>query len=163
MYRRILVPTDGSPASDRAREHAAHLARQAAGAGGVTPTITVLLAADPRELRPLGAMPATARTDEAVRTIEQALKAADESLLARAEDLLRAHAGVSITARRIEGAPAAVIAAEAEAGGYDLIVMGSRGLGLKDEAADLLGSVTERVLRRVACPVLVVKEGARPR
>lgn len=158
LYRKILVPTDGSPASDRAQEHAAHLARQVAGAGGGTLTITVLLVADPHELRPIGVMPVTARTEEAMKTIEQALKTADESVLARAKDSLRARGVSSVTTKRVEGAPAAVIAAEAEAGGYDLIVMGSRGLGLQNEQADLLGSVTERVLRRVACPVLVVKQ-----
>ena len=154
MYRRILVPTDGSPASDRALEHAANFVREAAG--GVTPVITVLLAADPRDLRAIGTMPQTARTEHAMRTIEQALQEADASLLARAQEMLRTR-GLTATTKRIEGAPAAVIAAEAEAGSYDLIVMGSRGRGLKDEAPDLLGSVTERVLPRVACPVLVVK------
>jgi nucleotide-binding universal stress UspA family protein len=156
MYRRILVPTDGSPTSERALEHAARLAQPAVG-GASPAAVTILLAADPRDLRPLGSLPSTPRAEEALRVMEQVLQEADAALLARAQEILHAR-GVAATTKRIEGAPAAVIAAEAGAGGYDLIVMGSRGLRLKDEASDLLGSVTERVLRRVACPVLVVKQ-----
>lgn len=159
MYRKILVPTDGSPASDRALEHAAGFVRETSD--GVTPTITILFAADPRELRSIGAMPLTPHTQEAMKAIEQVLYEADQALLVRAEEALRAR-GVAATGKRIEGAPAAVIATEAEAGRYDLIVMGSQGLGLKGLDAHLLGSVTERVLRRVACPVLVVKETPLP-
>ena len=46
---------------------------------------------------------------------------------------------------------------EAADGGYDLIVMGSRGLGLPADQRDFLGSVTERVLRMVPGAVLTVK------
>ena len=150
MFQKILVPTDGSPASDRALDQAAHLARLAVSAA--PPTVTVLLAADPHVARAEATMPLPVRTE-----MEKALKEADEFLLARAEDRLRAR-GVPVTTKRVEGAPASVIAREAGEGRYDLIVMGSRGLGLQSEEADFLGSVTERVLRRVACPVLVVKQ-----
>jgi nucleotide-binding universal stress UspA family protein len=66
--------------------------------------------------------------------------------------------GVPVTVKTVEGSPAAVIAREAEEGGHDLIVMGSRGLGLEDGESHLLGSVTDRVLRRVSCPVLTVRQ-----
>jgi nucleotide-binding universal stress UspA family protein len=88
--------------------------------------------------------------------VETALREADEQFLARTADRLRAR-GMPVTTKRVEGGPAAVIAREAETGNYDLIMMGRRGPGLEDETAEFLGSVTERVLRRVACPVLVVK------
>lgn len=162
MYQRILVPTDGSPASERALEHAARLAKVAAGGGTPPAAVTVLLAADPHEVRGLGALQSTPGAEEAMRVMEQLLQEAEAGVLARAQEILHAQGVSSATTRRVEGAPAAVIAAEAEAGGYDLIVMGSRGLRLKDEASDLLGSVTERVLRRVACPVLVVKQAPLP-
>jgi nucleotide-binding universal stress UspA family protein len=150
MFRRILVPTDGSPASDQALDAAAALAKMAVDTA--PPTITVLLAADPKETRAGTNLPLPVRQE-----MERAVREADEFVLARAEDKLRAR-GVPVATKRVEGGPAAVIAQEAQSGGYDLIVMGSRGLGLQNEQADLLGSVTERVLRRVACPVLVVKQ-----
>ena len=42
----------------------------------------------------------------------------------------------------------------------DLIVMGSRGVSLDDGHDRLVGSVTERVLHRAPCPVLVIRAEA---
>ncbi len=47
------------------------------------------------------------------------------------------------------------IIAEAESGKYDLIVMGSRGLGAFSRA--MLGSVSNKVLNHVDCDVLIVR------
>ena len=56
-----------------------------------------------------------------------------------------------------EGRPAAAILDLAETLHPDLIVIGSHGRGGLDHL--LLGSVTERVLRRARVPVLVVRPG----
>jgi nucleotide-binding universal stress UspA family protein len=166
MYHKILVPIDGSAASDRAIEHAAGLARLAADAAP-PPQITVLLVSQPAHVA-LGGIEAPASgpngLPEAMRTeIDRAIREADDAMLARAAGIVRAR-GVPAGVRRVEGgSPALAIASEAAEGGYDLIVMGSRGLGQQDTATDLLGSVTERVLRRVACPVLVVRQSAQAR
>ncbi|MBD2102172.1 universal stress protein [Leptolyngbya sp. FACHB-261] len=52
-----------------------------------------------------------------------------------------------------EGKPAFVICDVADELNVDLIIMGSRGLGLTDEAED---SVSTRVINLSPCPVLVV-------
>lgn len=62
---------------------------------------------------------------------------------------------VSAAAEVGVGAPDAVIADSAKTHGADLIVMGSRGLTGLDRL--LVGSVSERVIGRVGCPVMVVK------
>lgn len=54
------------------------------------------------------------------------------------------------------GNPLDVILEEVEDKSYDLIVMGSRGLGTIRGL--LMGSVSERVSKSVKCPVLIVKE-----
>jgi nucleotide-binding universal stress UspA family protein len=144
MFHKILVPTDGSRYAIRAAEVAADLARQYGA------EVTLLLASDFQSIR------ASPAPDEVKHSIEQALRDANAALLTQTAAPL-AQAGVKVTSREIEGAPAAVISREAADGGYDLVVMGSRGLGLPAEQRDFLGSVTERVLRMVACPVLTVK------
>ena len=52
------------------------------------------------------------------------------------------------------GPPAARIVDRAKHGGYDLVVMGRRGLTPMKEM--LVGSVSDRVLRLCHCPVTVV-------
>ena len=53
------------------------------------------------------------------------------------------------------GQPAAAIVETAAAGQYDLIVMATHGHSGLEHA--LLGSITEKVLRKAHCPVLVVR------
>lgn len=66
-------------------------------------------------------------------------------------------AGFNITEWVDEGYPAEAIVARARLSGADLIVMAShQRTGLPRQ---LIGSVTEAVLRRAPCPVLVVPPG----
>lgn len=53
------------------------------------------------------------------------------------------------------GAPSKSILQVAETRGCDLIVMGTRGLGMVEGL--LLGSQTQRVISNASCPVLIVK------
>ena len=53
------------------------------------------------------------------------------------------------------GSPAVVVLDFAESNNIDLIVMGSRGLGVVKGV--LLGSVSQYVVEQAKCPVLVVK------
>ncbi|AHD07356.1 universal stress protein [Paenibacillus larvae] len=55
----------------------------------------------------------------------------------------------------LKGNPAEQILKHTEAGNYDLIVMGSRGLGPIREF--ILGSVSHNVVQRAKIPVLIVK------
>jgi nucleotide-binding universal stress UspA family protein len=74
------------------------------------------------------------------------------------EDVARAHAclrerGIPAEMQMESGDPAAEIVRVAEEGGYDLVVVGARGLSSLGEL--LLGSVSNAVVRSAPCPVLV--------
>jgi nucleotide-binding universal stress UspA family protein len=59
----------------------------------------------------------------------------------------------------LEGRPDEALMEYAEAKGADLIVLGTRGHGLIGTL--LLGSTTDRLVRRAPCPVLSVRSGSR--
>lgn len=82
------------------------------------------------------------------------VKHASEQQMGRLKELYAA-AGVEITTRVKEGVPFVEIIRTAEQEQADLIVMGSHGrTGVRHL---LIGSVAERVVRKAACPVLVLK------
>jgi hypothetical protein len=127
--RRILLATDGS----RHGEMAAEAAGQVAKIFGLPITVVSVL-------RP---------KFDAVRRTEAQLE------VDRVREAL-ALAGIEVDSAVIEGVePAAVIVDFARQRGADLIVIGSHGrTGL---GRLLLGSVSEQVIGRATCPVLVVK------
>lgn len=65
--------------------------------------------------------------------------------------------GIEATALVIQGYPVEKIATEAEKISATMLIMGSHGHGALRHL--LVGSVTEGVMRRVTCPVLVVPHG----
>ena len=62
---------------------------------------------------------------------------------------------LKISSEIIQGSPAQVIVDEAESWGADLIIMGSRGLGVWNRL--LLGSVSNAVVHHAKCSVEVVR------
>jgi nucleotide-binding universal stress UspA family protein len=68
-------------------------------------------------------------------------------------DGLRGH-GIDVMALSIQGATVEKILEEAHRADADLIVMGSHGRGGLSRV--VMGSVSEGVLRKAACPVLIV-------
>jgi nucleotide-binding universal stress UspA family protein len=82
-------------------------------------------------------------TEELYRTVEKSMREDGQRLLDRMASLLLP--GVGPVTKRLEvGSPAEVIVRKAKEGKADLILMGSRGLGMVKE--HLLGSVSHRVL-----------------
>ena len=62
---------------------------------------------------------------------------------------------LNVSTKLLTGRAADIIVETANEGGFDLIVMGSRGLGGIKEF--FLGSVSDRVADEAKCPVLIVK------
>ena len=140
MLRSVLIPVDFSEQSrDAVRRGAAFAARFNA-------RLVVLSAVDPllaeaAKIR-LGQDLANTETEPALREFVAATWPAG------------AGAPADTTFETRVGEPAAVILEAADRGGVDLIVIGTHGLG--GVRKWLLGSTTERVLRRTPVPVLAV-------
>lgn len=145
MFRKILVPLDGSPTSQRGLEEAIMLAK-ATGAGLrlVHVIEPVPVAADMMTAGVWGALIAGQHE-------------AGEQLLAKASAAAEQQ-GVSSTRQVLElpgERVADAILNEAKAAGADLIVMGTH--GRRGLIHALMGSVAESVARTAPCSVLVVR------
>ncbi|AET66383.1 universal stress protein UspA-like protein [Desulfosporosinus orientis DSM 765] len=141
MFKTILVPTDGSDSAKHA-------------------FLTALTLAKPLKSRII--LMHVMFTPEALgyklssgTTVPQ-----EEISIYGKESLTATLAQVDVGSIPIEqklkpGHPAAAIIHEIENENYDLVVMGSRGYG--PVMGSLLGSVSQRVLMKASCPVLIVK------
>lgn len=140
MYRKILVPMDGSPFSEEALREATRLAQQS---GGQIQIISVLLEF-------AGAGPHIPKLD---RQAEQQVAA---YVTQQAQAVRAANVVVDHWVRW--GQPAAVIVAAAQEFGADLIVMASHGVGAAGAGVPSVGfgGVTFKVLHDTTCPVLVL-------
>lgn len=144
MYKRILVPTDGSEESISAGKHALWLARTS---GAELLVINVV------EDSVLDAI----RADDLREEVEKDMIGDADRLTERFEEGMIK----SIDSDKVkhshhvyEGHPANVILKTAEESGIDLIVMGKTGKhGIE---RFIVGSVTDRVVKSANCPVLVV-------
>lgn len=148
MYRKILVPHDGSTYSERAAEKAMELARMSrAKLVFVNSTVLPSLVYTFQEA-------ANAAINEAAQEL---VDASEDSASRMLKELVEASKKKGIEASFVHkvGDPAQVILEVAKTANADLIVMGSKGLsGLSKLRA--LGSVTRKVTEHSSCPVLIV-------
>ena len=142
LVKRILVPTDGSRRALEAARYAAELARSLGA------DITLLHVVEM-------VLPPEAYLDGIDRDrLRSEFIEGGKAILALTRGPV-AEAGVPVDVELREGHPGDAIVEMAAQGRYDLIVMGSRGLGLAQKL--LLGSVSEHVVRNAPCPVLIVR------
>ena len=150
MFRKILLPSDGSRYSVEAARIAAQVAARHEGV--VHPIIAVEYQYVEGEDVP----------DEVSAVIRERIRTRAQQALDAANAAVRGEGARTDGGTIREGRPADAILQEAEDGEYDLIVMGSRGVSLDHGHERLIGSVTERVLHRTPCPVLVIRAEPRP-
>ena len=148
MYKKILLPTDGSEYANKAAKHAIWLARL----NGAE-----LIALNVIETSSLVGLPA----EDLIVRIKEMLKEEGRKSLEAISDILKeskiedeCQKEVKLTVSTKEGSPSDVIINTVKEEGVDLIVMGTSGKHGLDRF--LLGSVTENVVRSAPCPVLVV-------
>jgi nucleotide-binding universal stress UspA family protein len=141
----ILCPIDFSDASRHALDHAIAMARW------YNARIVGLHVFNPVGFPP-GVLMAPAYVDEAV-TAGATIGQMQEEVVACLEPARAA--GVKTTGRVETGAPPGAILDCAASIPADLIVMGTHGVSGFEHL--VLGSVTEKVLRKAACPVLTLR------
>ena len=153
MYSNILVPLDGSEPSNNALEHALTIAKKFNAKVSLLAVVArVILPVFPDE--GFGTAPMTAAKDMA--RYQEKMKIIYENVLTEArEKVTREHPDIELATLLKEGRPSATIVETAEEDRYDLIVMGSRGVG--GITGWILGSTSRRVVDSCTKPILIVK------
>jgi nucleotide-binding universal stress UspA family protein len=149
LIGKVLVAVDGSENSGRALDFALDLAEKYGAA------LTVLnVSSSPV----MGAVPLepTSISGEGMIAFAKDLTKIHEEILSKAV----AHAreikpNVMVSSKVREGDPAAEIVAEARDAGFDVVVVGHRGLGRVREL--FLGNISEKVVHLASCAVIIVK------
>jgi nucleotide-binding universal stress UspA family protein len=141
MFSKILVPVDGSDNSLRAFDQAIFIAKST-GAG--------LTAMHVIESPPT----VYVESQKLLNDLLAKYRAESEKVLDKCEQIAE-KSGVKIETVIAEGDAASNIVGYANKEGFNLIIIGSRGLGRFKEM--VLGSVSNKVLHHAKCPVLIVK------
>lgn len=155
LFRKILVPLDGSEHSERALEIAIQIARNFSGELTLlhvySIAVTPVVIPEPTTLNPTGVPIATSAE---ISKMVDAARDAGKKILADAEERVRKN-NVGVETALREGNSAQEIVKTAKEGQFNLIVIGAKGT---HRIRDLLmGSVTEGVAKNAPCPVMIVK------
>lgn len=142
MFRKILLATDGSDHAIRAAETALSLMKSLSESSSIT------------LLHISASVPARSEILQANFDVHTLLETKAHQAIKSTEEKFKDE-GISYKLDVALGDPAKEIIKHAQEGNYNLIIVGSRGLGTIGEM--LLGSVSHDVLHHAHCPVLIVK------
>jgi len=146
MIKKILVAIDGSEASKHALDFAVNLAEQ------ISAEMQLLTVVPPVLLPSLGLYKVRSK---AIRECTDEMETIFWEILAKAQsEVEKRSPKLKISTKLKMGEPHKQIVQIAKLGNFDLIVMGSRGLGSRFTA---LGSVSSRVIDEAPCPVAVTR------
>ena len=139
MYKRVLLAVDGSENSMRAAAEAAKVA--AMGAGSV---VEVVYVADFSK----------SKNEMLHAQGKESLELSRRKKLQPVEDIIT-QKNVDYEVKILHGQPGQTIVDYAKEEKADIIVIGSRGLNAFQEL--VIGSVSQLVVKKATCPVLIVK------
>jgi len=142
MYKKILVPVDGSESSLKTLEHAAEMASLLGS------KITLLHVIAPLPSTVHGYIQANELAINSVQIFAQ-------EVLDKAKESISQKYNLEIETALGDGDPAYEICEKAKNEQFDLIVIGNR--GLSQIASFIMGSVSRRVSRHATCPVLIYR------
>jgi nucleotide-binding universal stress UspA family protein len=140
MYKKILIPTDGSEHAKRAAEHAKWIAKSA------NSEVIVLNVYETSSLSPI-------RSRELKKDMKKLWKQDAENNLNGVLKILN-NEDIKINSQIKEGSPADTILETVDQEKVDLVVIGSSGKHALDRF--IIGSVAEKVVRSANSSVMVV-------
>ncbi|MBF7084520.1 universal stress protein [Desulfallas sp. Bu1-1] len=148
MFKKILLPVDGSLGSSLAVEYCLELLQNISAHKVTLMNITEM----PSQLQSY-----SGKMGRVYNQIKEQLEVHGEEILRKeAARFTEKKLPVIVETKLVWGDPPYSIVREAREGGYDLIIMGSRGLsGLE---SFLLGSISNHVVQHAECTVIIVKK-----
>lgn len=142
MIKHILFPNDGSDNSQKALQYVKEVALKFGA------KVTVATIYESPLLNGIEIVPYT------FSELEKSIREIAEDILEKAHKDLN-ESGIPCDTRLEQGDPGKVVVELCENNDFDLIVMGSRGLGTVKSF--LLGSVSNYVLHHTNCPMMLIK------
>ncbi len=146
MYKKILVPLDGSSTSNLALEHAVALARLSGGSVVLFHVIEELEHSNGFE-----------RPKIYIEQVRPRFIATSQAILDKASERLRQE-GISVETLMLESGgkrASELIAEQAKASGCDIVILGTH--GRRGVERFLMGSDAEQVVRIASVPVMLVR------
>ena len=149
---RILIAYDGSEPSQHALEQGVSLAK-------LTDSDVTIMSVVPRIMIPVFTEPGTGASMYSAQEMANAQREMSryysDSLKEASQRLASEYPELKVETELLEGRPSQAIIDMAENDGFDLIVIGSRGLG--GITGWILGSTSRKVVDSCTVPVLLIK------
>ena len=141
MFTKILVPVDGSDNSYRALEDALVLSEKL---GSNISVVNVM------EQVPITHI----ESEKLLSELLEAYKKENQEILSKCSDIAR-QKGIAIKTVLLQGNPAPVILDYSKKENFDLVIMGSRGMGKFKEL--IIGSVSSKIVHHSPCAIMIIR------
>ena len=141
MFSKILVPVDGSNNSYKALEAALVLSEKL---GSKISVVNVM------EQVPITHI----ESEKLLSELLEAYKKENQEILSKCSDIAH-QKGITIKTVLLQGNPAPVILDYSKKENFDLVIMGSRGMGKFKEL--ILGSVSSKIVHHSPCAIMIIR------
>jgi len=141
MFTKIPVPVDGSDNSYRALEAALVLSEKL---GSNISVVNVIEQVSITHIE----------SEKLLNELLEAYKKENQEILSKCSDIAR-QKGIDIKTVLLQGNPAPVILDYSKKENFDLVIMGSRGMGKFKEL--IIGSVSSKIVHHSPCAIMIIR------
>lgn len=153
LFNKILVPLDGSRYSERALKAAINIAKKFQSELTLIDVYSIEMPTSIKYVRK-GSTGKLSGYSDAFRVARNAIYRDRLNILKKDEKKVKAE-GIPVEISLVEGNEVQEILKKAVEGKFDLIVIGAK--GANKMKGWLIGHVSEKVVRKARCPVLVIR------